>query len=57
MTKWEYKSIKIKTGGFLGGKLDEVEFESEPISTEKTDGSLFHVLIQVWDKGHLGMSL
>ncbi|GGH27378.1 DUF4177 domain-containing protein [Paenibacillus segetis] len=29
MTLWEYKTIKLKTGGFMGGKLDEMEFESE----------------------------
>ncbi|WP_270406689.1 DUF4177 domain-containing protein [Paenibacillus timonensis] len=29
MTKWEYKTIKVKTGGFMGGKVDETEFESE----------------------------
>jgi len=28
MDKWEYKSIKIKTEGFFGGKLDLNEFES-----------------------------
>lgn len=27
MEKWEYKSIKTKTEGFLGGKLDLNEFE------------------------------
>lgn len=27
MDKWEYKSIKTKTEGFLGGKLDLNEFE------------------------------
>jgi hypothetical protein len=27
MTQWEYRTIKYKTGGFLGGKIDEQEFE------------------------------
>lgn len=27
MEQWEYKTIKIKTGGFLGGKVDEEEFQ------------------------------
>jgi hypothetical protein len=27
LEKWEYKSIKSKTEGFLGGKLDLNEFE------------------------------
>lgn len=29
MNKWEYKTIKVKTGGFMGGKVDETEFERE----------------------------
>lgn len=29
MIQWEYKTIKFKTGGFLGGKVDEIEFEEE----------------------------
>lgn len=29
MTKWEYKTIKVMTGGFMGGKLDESELEHE----------------------------
>lgn len=29
MEQWEYKTLKIKTGGFLGGKVDEHEFEEE----------------------------
>ncbi|NGP57920.1 DUF4177 domain-containing protein [Paenibacillus thiaminolyticus] len=29
MEQWEYKTLKIKTGGFLGGKVDEKEFEEE----------------------------
>ena len=29
MIRWEYKTIKYKTGGFLGGKVDEAEFENE----------------------------
>lgn len=29
MEQWEYKTLKIKTGGFLGGKVDEQEFEEE----------------------------
>ncbi|RAR41489.1 DUF4177 domain-containing protein [Paenibacillus sp. MDMC362] len=27
MDQWEYKTLKYKTGGFLGGKVDEEEFE------------------------------
>ncbi|WP_339322007.1 DUF4177 domain-containing protein [Paenibacillus sp. FSL W8-0194] len=27
MEKWEYKTVKYQTGGFLGGKVDEEEFE------------------------------
>ena len=27
MEQWEYKTIKYKTGGFLGGKVDPEEFE------------------------------
>ncbi|SDE92658.1 protein of unknown function [Fontibacillus panacisegetis] len=29
MTRWEYKTIKIKTGGFMGGKVDEIDFQDE----------------------------
>jgi hypothetical protein len=29
MQKWEYKTMKYKTGGFLGGKVDTEEFEYE----------------------------
>jgi hypothetical protein len=29
MEQWEYKTLKFKTGGFLGGKLDPEEFEAE----------------------------
>lgn len=29
MELWEYRTIKFKTGGFLGGKLDPEEFEIE----------------------------
>jgi len=29
MEQWEYKTIKFKTGGFLGGKVDPEEFENE----------------------------
>jgi len=29
MERWEYKTIKYKTGGFLGGKIDPEEFEVE----------------------------
>jgi hypothetical protein len=25
--QWEYRTLKYKTGGFLGGKVDEQEFE------------------------------
>jgi hypothetical protein len=27
MDQWEYKTIKYKTGGFMGGKVDENEFQ------------------------------
>ncbi|USG66964.1 DUF4177 domain-containing protein [Brevibacillus ruminantium] len=27
MEKWEYRSMKVHTGGFLGGKLDVDEFQ------------------------------
>ncbi|GIP23825.1 MULTISPECIES: DUF4177 domain-containing protein [Paenibacillus] len=27
MEQWEYRTLKFKTGGFLGGKIDEEEFE------------------------------
>ncbi len=26
--KWEYKTIKLGAGGFIGGKIDESELES-----------------------------
>lgn len=29
MIKWEYQTLKMMTGGFLGGKLDEDDFEDE----------------------------
>jgi hypothetical protein len=29
MEQWEYTTFKYKTGGFLGGKIDSEEFESE----------------------------
>lgn len=29
MEQWEYKTIKYKTGGFLGGKVDPEQFEHE----------------------------
>lgn len=29
MEQWEYKTIKYKTGGFLGGKVDAEQFEHE----------------------------
>jgi hypothetical protein len=25
--KWEYKTIKLRTTGFLGGKFDETQFD------------------------------
>ncbi|AKG35583.1 DUF4177 domain-containing protein [Paenibacillus durus] len=28
MNRWEYRTVKYKTGGFLGGKLDEEDFEN-----------------------------
>lgn len=27
MDQWEYKTLKYKTGGFLGGKVNEEKFE------------------------------
>ncbi len=27
--KWEYRTLKFKTGGFMGGKIDEEEFQEE----------------------------
>jgi hypothetical protein len=29
MNQWEYKTIKFKTDGFLGGKINEEQFEEE----------------------------
>jgi len=29
MEQWEYQTIKFKTGGFLGGKIDPEEFDYE----------------------------
>lgn len=29
MEQWEYKTMKFKTGGFLGGKVDTEELEVE----------------------------
>ncbi|MFC5472301.1 DUF4177 domain-containing protein [Cohnella suwonensis] len=29
MEQWEYRTIKYKTGGFLGGKVDAEELEDE----------------------------
>jgi len=29
MEQWEYKTWKYKTGGFLGGKIDEEEFDAQ----------------------------
>ncbi|MDF2921722.1 MAG: hypothetical protein K0R57_636 [Paenibacillaceae bacterium] len=29
MEQWEYKTMKFKTGGFFGGKVDEYEFQEE----------------------------
>lgn len=29
MDKWEYKTIKFKTGGFMGGKINEEKFQDE----------------------------
>lgn len=28
MEQWGYKTVKYRTGGFLGGKVDEEEFEN-----------------------------
>lgn len=27
MEQWEYRTMKYKTGGFLGGKIDDRDFE------------------------------
>lgn len=29
MVLWEYRTLKYATGGFLGGKIDEQEFQDE----------------------------
>ncbi|WP_342437117.1 DUF4177 domain-containing protein [Paenibacillus sp. FSL L8-0436] len=29
MERWEYKTIKFKTGGFWGGRVDDSEFQEE----------------------------
>ncbi|WP_195575232.1 DUF4177 domain-containing protein [Paenibacillus sp. 1001270B_150601_E10] len=29
MEQWEYRTLKYATGGFLGGKIDEQEFQDE----------------------------
>ncbi|MCR8657383.1 DUF4177 domain-containing protein [Paenibacillus endoradicis] len=29
MEQWEYKTLKLSTGGFFGGKVDEEELEDE----------------------------
>lgn len=29
MQKWEYKTLKIKTHGFFGGKIDEEDLEAQ----------------------------
>ncbi len=28
-TQWEYKTVKYKPGGMMGGKVDEYEFEEQ----------------------------
>lgn len=28
MSQWEYKTVKLETGGFLGGKVNEYELQS-----------------------------
>ncbi len=28
MIQWEYKTVKLQTSGFLGGKVDEQELQS-----------------------------
>lgn len=47
MEQWEYKTLKIKTGGFLGGKVDEQEFEEELNRLDWTDGSWYPASIRV----------
>ncbi|USB31803.1 DUF4177 domain-containing protein [Paenibacillus sp. YPG26] len=37
MENWEYRTIKFKTGGFLGGKIDEQEFQDE-LNTHGQEG-------------------
>lgn len=39
MDQWEYKTLKYKTGGFLGGKINEEEFEDLLNSTGLRAGS------------------
>lgn len=29
MEQWEYKTLKLQTGGFLGGVLNEEDFQNE----------------------------
>ncbi|HET7628003.1 MAG TPA: DUF4177 domain-containing protein [Bacillales bacterium] len=37
MARWEYQTVKFKTGGFMGGKLDERAFQDE-LNTYGQDG-------------------
>ncbi len=37
MERWQYRTIKYRTGGFLGGKVDEEEFE-ELLNSHGNDG-------------------
>lgn len=37
MEQWEYKTIKFKTGGFLGGKIDTEELDYE-LNTYGSEG-------------------
>jgi hypothetical protein len=58
MERWEYRTLKYKAGGFLGGKIDTDEFEQalneqgsegwEVIScfdTTKSEGSTREVIV------------
>ncbi|CAJ1315280.1 DUF4177 domain-containing protein [Paenibacillus sp. PK4536] len=29
MSQWEYRTVKLHTGGFLGGKVDDVELQEQ----------------------------
>lgn len=29
MSQWEYRTVKLHTGGFLGGKVDDAELQEQ----------------------------